>query len=524
MNIIQNPVLPGFHPDPSILRVEDDFYIATSTFEWFPGVQIYHSKDLANWKLINYPLTQKSQLDMIGNPNSGGVWAPCLTYDNGLFYLVYTDVKSRKGAFKDTHNYVTVAENIEGPWSEPVYLNSSGFDPSLFHNENGSKWLVNMLWDHRKNKNSFAGIVIQEYSVEQKKLIGPIKNIFKGTQLGLTEAPHIYKRNGFYYLVTAEGGTGYEHAVTMARSESLFGPYEVDPQNPILTSKEDDELQRAGHGSLVETQDGEWYMAHLCSRPVADKKSILGRETAIQKCYWTEDGWLRVEGDGPKVQVSAPDLKPSIAEPENDTDDFESESLKQYWNSLRRPFSESWITLKERPGYLRLKGQESLSSMHHQSLLARRVEDFHLEIETSLDYQPDTFQQMAGLILYYDTEDYIYLRISHDEDLGKCLGILESRNGEYDELLDENIALPNESVCKLKATIHNQWLQFSYASEEDEWSSVGEKIDISNLSDEGADYIRFTGAFVGICVQDLSGQKKHADFNYFSYKREEENK
>ena len=525
MNIIQNPVLPGFHPDPSILRVGDDFYIATSTFEWFPGVQIYHSKDLVNWKLINYPLTQKSQLDMIGNTNSGGVWAPCLTYDNGLFYLVYTDVKSRKGAFKDTHNYLTVAENIEGPWSEPIYLNSSGFDPSFFHNENGSKWLVNMLWDHRKNKNSFAGIVLQEYSVEQKKLIGPIKNIFKGTQLGLTEAPHIYQKNGFYYLVTAEGGTGYEHAVIMARSESLFGPYEVDPENPILTSKEDDELQRAGHACLVETQDGEWYMAHLCSRPVADKKSILGRETAIQKCYWTEDGWLRVEGgNGPKVDVSGPDLNPYIFEPEDDYDDFEAQNLKQYWNSLRRPFSESWLTLKERPGYLRLKGQESLSSLHNQSLLARRIEDFHLEVETVLDYKPDNFQQMAGLILYYDTEDYIYLRISHDEDQGKCLGILESRNGEYDELLDENIPLSNESIYKLKATINNQWLQFSYALEEDQWSPIGEKIDISNLSDEGADYIRFTGAFVGICAQDLSGQKKHADFNYFSYKREEENK
>ena len=522
MNIIQNPVLPGFHPDPSIVRVENDYYIATSTFEWFPGVQIHHSKDLVNWKLLSYPLNRKSQLNMIGNLNSGGVWAPCLTYDNGLFYLVFTDVKSRKGAFKDTHNYLTVAENIEGPWSEPIYLNSSGFDPSFFHDENGSKWMVNMLWDHRKNKNSFAGIVVQEFSMEEKRLTGPIKKIFKGTHLGLTEAPHIYKKNDFYYLITAEGGTGYKHAVTIARSESLFGPFEVDPESPILSSKEDNELQRAGHASLVETQNGEWYMAHLCSRPVVDNKSILGRETAIQKCYWTEDGWLRVEGGNePKANVPAPDLEPFIFEPEDDYDSFESQDLKRYWNSLRRPFSESWITLKERPGYLRLKGEESMSSLHHQSLLARRIEDLHLEIETTVDYRPENFQQMAGLILYYDTEDYLYLRITHDEEQEKCLGILESRHGKYDELLDEDIPLPDKPSYRLKATINNQWLQFSYSLEGEQWSPVGKKIDISNLSDEDADYIRFTGAFVGVCVQDLSGQKKHADFKDFLYKKVE---
>src|SRR5690625_932640 len=140
MNKIVNPVLPGYHPDPSMLRVGDDYYIAVSTFEWFPGVPIYHSKDMINWRLLTYPLTRESQLNMIGNINSGGVWAPCLSYSDGTFYLIFTDVKSRKGAFKDTHNYLVTAENIEGPWSDPIYLNSSGFDPSLFHEEDGTKW------------------------------------------------------------------------------------------------------------------------------------------------------------------------------------------------------------------------------------------------------------------------------------------------------------------------------------------------------------------------------------------------
>ncbi|REJ13534.1 MAG: glycoside hydrolase 43 family protein, partial [Paenibacillaceae bacterium] len=176
MKTIHNPVLRGFNPDPSILRVGDDYYIATSTFEWFPGVQIHHSRDLRHWRLAARPLERRSQLDMLGNPDSGGIWAPCLSYADGLFHLVFTDVKSHVGPFKDTHNYLVTAPSIEGPWSEPIYLNSSGFDPSLFHDDDGRKWLVNMIWDYRKGKNKFAGIALQEYSPEQKRLVGPIRN------------------------------------------------------------------------------------------------------------------------------------------------------------------------------------------------------------------------------------------------------------------------------------------------------------------------------------------------------------
>jgi xylan 1,4-beta-xylosidase len=271
---IYNPILPGFNPDPSIVRVGDDYYIATSTFEWFPGVQIHHSKDLVHWRLLTHPLTRVSQLDLTGNVPSCGVWAPCLSYSDGLFYLVYTNTRipseliTASSNFKDCHNYLVTAKDITGPWSEPVYLNSSGFDPSLFHDDDGRKWLVNMLWDHRKEKNPFAGILLQEYNPKQKKLVGPVKNIFKGTALGLTEGPHLYKYNGYYYLLTAEGGTGYEHAVTMTRSKKIDGHYEVDPINPILTSRYNPELelQKAGHASIVQTQNKQWYMIHLCGR------------------------------------------------------------------------------------------------------------------------------------------------------------------------------------------------------------------------------------------------------------------
>lgn len=540
MNMIENPILPGFNPDPSILRVGDDYYIATSTFEWFPGVQIHHSKDLIHWEQLPHPLNRVSQLDMEGNINSGGVWAPCLSYDNGTFYLIYTDVKSRAGAFKDTHNYLVTATDIRGPWSDPIYLNSSGFDPSLFHDDDGRKWLLNMVWDYRKGINRFAGTYLQEYSVEEQKLVGPVVNIFKGTHLGLTEAPHLYKRNGYYYLITAEGGTGYEHAVTMARSKTIQGPYEVDPQNPVLTSagKPELELQKAGHASLVETQDGESYLAFLCGRPTVDRFCTLGRETALVKCYWNDEGWLRVEGGGnsPSVKVPAPAFVQNMSESSDGgesanggfgpsfevRDDFDEPSLHVQWSTLRIPADESWLSLSERKGYLRLKGMESMSSTHRQALVARRQQSFHMEAETVVEFEPEHFQQMAGLIVYYDTDDYAYLNISHDEERGKVLRIIHTVDAQYDELLDEDIALESGKPVYLKAVVHREWLQFYYSMDGEAWDTVGEKINVSHMSDDDAKLIRFTGTFVGVCTQDLSGTKKHADFDYFYYKHLDE--
>lgn len=519
--MISNPILTGFNPDPSIVRVGDDYYIATSTFEWFPGVQIHHSRDLKNWRLITHVLTRTSQLNMQGNPDSGGIWAPCLTYDNGLFYLIYTDVKSRNGAFKDTHNYLVTAESIEGPWSDPVNLNSSGFDPSLFHDDDGRKWLVNMLWDHRAEHYSFAGIVLQEYDVQQQRLIGERKNIFTGTALKSTEGPHLYKRNGYYYLITAEGGTRYDHAVTMARSKNIEGPYEVDPQNPILTSavRRDLPLQKSGHGCVVETQTGELAMVHLVGRPVADDFCVLGRETAIQQMEWTGDGWLRIKGGGNAPQQEVPEFAllehPFPVEPE--IDHFNSPKLGIHWNTLRLPADPAWLSLTERPGFLRLWGRESFSSMHRQSLVARRQQAMHCEAETAVEFQPEHFQQMAGLVLYYDTRDYVYLRISKDDRLGKCIGIVRSVNGKWEEFPDAEISIEEAQSLKLKVVIEGSQASFFYAADDGEWTTVGPMLDILHLSDEAGDFLRFTGNFIGLCVQDLSGMGKHADFDYFRY-------
>lgn len=530
MNTIKNPILKGFNPDPSILRVGDDYYIATSTFEWFPGVQIHHSRDLLHWKLVARPLNRISQLDMRGANPSEGVWAPCLSYDNGVFYLIYTNVKLwTYGSARDLHNYLVTTEDITGDWSEPIYLNSSGFDPSLFHDDDGRKWLVNQLWDHRKGRNQFAGIVLQEYSVTEKKLIGPRMNIFKGTELGLVEGPHLYKRNGYYYLMTAEGGTRFKHAVTLARSRNLTGPYEVHPKNPILTSWMDPtiELQRAGHGSLVETQMGEWYMVHLCGRPLPSRgRCILGRETAIQKMVWKEDDWLYLDStdNKPLSEVPAPILPEGIDMPDDSwneegvRDDFDSETLNIHFQTLRVPLEEEYLTLKERPGYLRLRGSESLGSKFHQSLVARRQQAFSYTAITALEFNPEHYQQMAGLVALYDVNNFYYLHITRDEEKGKILNILKRDASVFDEPLADYVSIEGWDRCFLRVDVDYHLLQFSYSKDEKEWIKIGPAFDASILSDEYTEPNRFTGAFVGICCQDLAGEKINADFDFFEYR------
>ena len=523
---IRNPILTGFNPDPSICRAGDDFFIATSTFEWFPGVQIHHSKDLVNWRLLTRPLTCASQLDMIGNPDSCGIWAPCLSYADGLFWLVYTDVKTRSATFMSLHNYLVTAPDITGPWSEPVYLNASGFDPSLFHDEDGRKWIVNMLNDYRVGKGRFEGILLQEYSVAEKRLVGPIKNIFKGTELGATEGPHLYRHDGTYYLMTAEGGTGYNHAVTMARSKHIEGPYKVDPMNPMLTSRDTGaRLQKAGHASFVELDDGSVYLVHLCGRPVwhRDRRyCILGRETAIQKCCWSDDGWLRLAdgGNTPQDDVPAPELPTSEFEPPPGREEFDRPELPLAFQSLRVPVGEEWASLKARPGHLRLIGREGTVSRHHQSLLARRIKSFHCEAATCVEFQPESFHQMAGLIALYDVKTQFYLAVTHDEALGRCVKLIMLDKGRYSEPAGAGVAVRGAERVFLKVAMRRHTMRFAWSLGGKEWHEIGPALQATLLSDEYCG--GFTGAFVGICCQDLNGSRLHADFDWFEYRDLEE--
>jgi xylan 1,4-beta-xylosidase len=533
---IQNPILCGFNPDPSIVRAGDDFYIATSTFEWFPGVQIHHSRDLVHWRLLTRPLNRASQLNLLGDPDSCGIWAPCLTHADGLFWLIYTDVKrygratvggASGASLRDFHNYLVTSERIDGDWSDPIPLNSSGFDPSLFHDDDGRKYLVNMLWDHRPGNNRFAGIILQEYSVKERRLVGERKNIFKGTALAFTEAPHLYKRNGWYYLLTAEGGTGWGHAVTMARSRKIDGPYELHPDTHILSARHrpDMELQRAGHADLVETQNGETYMVYLCGRPLRNRgRCTLGREIAIQKMVWGKDDWLRtLDGSGlPTVTSPAPGLPAHPFPSAPAREDFDAYQLSIDFQWLRTPFPQELFSLTARPGFLRLTGRETIGSLFRQSLVARRQQAHCISAATVVEFEPEHFQQMAGLVCYYNSAKFHYFHLSHDTATGKHLRVMSCvPDAPQTDAFTAPIPIAGGKRVHLRVEIDFERLYFGYRVEgvDRDWRWLPEQFDASILSDEATapGQPNFTGAFVGMACQDLAGSARAANFDFFDY-------
>ena len=551
--MIHNPILKGFHPDPSIVRVGKDYYIATSTFEWWPGIRLHHSTDLVHWELIEYPLNRTSQLDLRGVGASQGVWAPCLTYDKGIFYLLYTVVTAFYCNMYDTNNYLVTATDIHGPWSEPIALNNFGFDPSLFHDDDGRKYMVSMVTDHRVPKKYVGRLVLQEYDPVQKKMTGPVKDIYRADNIFL-EGPHIFKRNGWYYLFSADTGTGELHGQTIQRSRNIWGPYEMykadfmertveNEAYSILTSRhhEDILLQKSGHCDLVETPEGEWYAVHLCGR-ASDRRNpadavrfagarryMLGRETAIQKMKWTDDDWL-VMADGstePKEYVEEPEGNSGATKQmmeaaqestgRNGRDDFAAPVLDPDYQSLRIPMTEHYLSLTERPSYLRMYGRSGLSSKFFQTLIAKRLTEYDMDISTKLEFEPEVFKQMAGLILMYDTDNYLYLHVSRDEDCGKCIALLKAENKKY-EYLTDYLPIYSGLPIYLKAEMQNGYITFSYRLEGSEWQVIAENIDGSFMSDEACTEGWFTGAMAGICCQDLTGFGKYADFDWFEMK------
>lgn len=513
---IKNPILRGFNPDPNILRVGDKFYIAVSSFEWLPGIRVYESADLVNWEHITDILTD--QVNLQGNPENASIWAPQITYNNGKFYCIYTDVKSTRRPFKDCHNYLITAKDIRGPWSEPIYLNSSGFDPALFHDEDGKKWLVNELWDYRMTTgNKSCGIVLQEFDETGKKLVGPVYKIFDGTELAKTEAPQIYFHEGYYYLITAEGGTGKDHSVTVCRSKNVIGPYELDPKYPILTAsdKPDSPLQCSGHASLVKGHGNHWYIAYLTTRPLLGA-AILGRETAIQEVVW-EDGWLRLAsgGNGPE-ETTTVFTKEEVTQVKNTDflDDF-NETLKSEWNTLRLMPTSSWADLKSHPGYLRLFAGESLQSLFEQHLLAIRQKDFSFKATTNIKFHPQTFNQMAGLTLYLNDQNYVFAYLTFEEKIGKVIRLMKCIQGEF-SLADVLIPCDSESVC-FKVSVDGPVAKFFYRTHSKEmWQQIGENQNILFLAGG------FTGNFVGITVCDMDKKQGcYADFDFFEYHGED---
>lgn len=541
---ISNPVLTGFHADPSMIRVGDTYYIANSTFEWFPGVRLHESKDLVHWSILPSPLERTSQLDMKGNPSSGGIWAPDLSYADGRFWLIYTDVKVVNGAFKDCTNYLVTAEDIHGPWSEPVRINGVGFDASLFHDDDGRKYLVQQTWDFREYHHQFDGITLTEFDVDTMKLKPETaRTIWDGTSVKITEGPHLYKKDGWYYLFAAEGGTVYEHQESVARSRTLDEcSFEVMPNGPFIGNFDtpDTYLQKQGHGALVDTPSGEWYYASLCGRPWRHDTEpahgtrgwcTLGRETSIQKVEWDEEGWPRVVGGhGGQRYVDAPkDAIETVAPATRDErDEFESDELGPNWNTLRVPFTDAMGTVGD--GKLALRGQGSLCNLFDLSLVARRWQAFDFDAETKVRFDPKNYMQMAGLTNYYDDLCWSWAFVTWDEKRhARVIEVAQNDFNQYTSFLkDDAIVVPEDAEAVwLRTKVRTEYYSYEYSFDGEHFTEIPVKLDAKILSD---DYVNqryggfFTGAFVGLACVDLSGYDAKAEFDYFDYRELPDNR
>lgn len=536
--MIHNPILPGFNPDPCIIRVKDDYYIATSSFEWFPSIPIYHSRDLKHWHVLTHAITERRVLDLRMIESAKGVWAPDLYYDERrqTFMITYTRMASMNGRYFDLDNYLIESENIMGPWSDPIYLNSVGFDPSMFRDTDGRYYVVSLQWEWREGYEVPGTIVLQEYDAVHKKTIGYAKTISTGaTDRGCIEAPRIYKRGEFYYLMLAEGGTGYGHSVTLSRSKSIWGPYEGRTDSPIVTSHIDNfydrnnpdslkierykengtYLQKSGHGSICTGQNGEVYLCHLCSRPfLPELRCSLGRETAIQKMQWTEDGWLEM-ADGSNL------AKESVEEPKGlDAVVFPREEGRvcfqpwpEYLIGLRIE-RKGWCTVNEH-GYAVMRGQQSLCSLDRVSFIGRQLRSIHAQCETRVAFDPEVFQHAAGLSLYYDNMNHVSL-LKTIEKGQLILKIVQLDNGQRTERA--KIPLDERGVLDLRCTINGKQFFFSYKSATcAQWTQIPTLFDTTMLSDEYSNFGEFTGTFCGMYVMDSAQKEKQATFHYFAY-------
>lgn len=551
VTVISNPVLPGFSPDPSLIRVGEWFYLANSSFEWYPIVPIHRSRDLKTWEFAGSFSGPDAVLELRGLGDSAGVWAPSLSWSHGLFWLVFTVVRSVGGPHKDMDTYITRAVDVAGEWSKPARVTTTGFDPSIFHHQ-GRHWLLNMEWDHRPTgRGGFAGINLQELNANGTATLGEPRIIHRRAEL--IEGPNLYSFNNHFYLMLAEGGTGQNHGIAMMRSSSLFGPYEPDPHGPVLTSRDDRThlLQKAGHGEIAVAEDGTLFLAHLASRWVESEGkqySILGRETCIQRMRFTDDGWLRLEQDGwhPSLTVEGP--KPTFdgAAPVStsvpaaraaDTSTFGGVATEAVtndghltlgwpWSSLRHPVSSQWASLSERPGWLRLRGRYSTDSVLEQSLVARRLTSGSLRAGVTVEAQPTNFAQSAGLIFYYNTSSYFYLRTTVREAGGELLDgdapteqILEVFEKDPYKGLHSfgSVVVESSSPLRLEATLDGGRLQFFWSDLGKPLQRIGPELNALQLSDDHGDTLRFTGAFVGVAAQDLRDQRFTADFTDFQF-------
>jgi alpha-N-arabinofuranosidase len=505
MNHFDNPILPGFHPDPSICRVGSDYYIATSTFEYFPGVPIFHSRDLVHWRLIGHALTRQSQLSLDAAKSSQGIFAPTLRHHAGTFYMVTTNVSSG-GSF-----YVT-AEDPAGPWSEPVWLKEPvfGMDPSLLFDDDGKVYYT------RHGGGERGGAYQAELDVVSGRLLSEPREIWRGTGGIWPEGPHLYKINGAYYLLISEGGTSYGHGLTVARSKSPWGPFEACPENPIFTHRDrpDEAIQATGHADLVQTPDGHWFMVMLGIRPAGGRFHHLGRETFLAAVEWDAAGWPVVNAGTPlRTRMVISGLPaPSPWAPLPARDDFEDTALDPRWNFLRNPNERDW-SLSARRGFLRLHGNSvSLDDVGSPAFVGRRQQHHRARVSTLLEFAPNAEGQRAGLTLRANEANHYDVSIALAD--GRRAVELTTRIGAKSKRIALEPLGPGAIVVGVDA--HPERYDFWYAPGSGEPRPLG-SAPTAPLSSEQAG--GFTGVYFGLyAVAGDATSMPPADFDWFEYR------
>ncbi|MFW6363402.1 MAG: glycoside hydrolase family 43 protein [Spirochaeta sp.] len=494
----RNPVVTGSYPDPSIVRVNDDYYMVHSSFEYFPGVPIHHSRDLVNWRKIGYVLDRPEQLDLRNMRSSGGIFAPSLHYHNGTFYMITTNVWGRG-------NFFVTATDPAGPWSDPVWINSPGIDPSLFFDDDGTVYYSQQVG----GGNGHIGQA--EIDIATGRLKGPLQKIWAGTGGVWPEGPHIYKVDGMYHLLIAEGGTSFGHMATTARSSHPMGPYEANPDNPVLTHRHvrTHPFQALGHGDMVHTPDG-WWMVFLGVRRGINH---LGRETFLAPVAFNDQDWPVVyEGNLIDIEMPAPRL-PVHSWPEDPVrDSFDSDEFGLHWNWLRNPVTENY-SLTERPGFLRLHGSPVRPMQRNSpTMLIRRQAHPRARISTLLDFDPAHANDEAGLIVRGNDENYLTLSVRRHNNRRMVFMQHYIRNTIAQELA---FPYPAEGPIQLTIQAWPDEYRFFYTT------PAGDEFELGSYPTNHFVYERigsFMGVFVGMYAtgngRPTSGP---ADFAWFDY-------
>lgn len=511
MNYVKNPILSGFYPDPSIVRVEDDFYLVTSSFAYFPGVPIFHSKNLADWTQIGNVLDRESQIPLNNSRHSGGIFAPTIRYHNGTYYMITTNVSAGG-------NFIVTAKNPKGPWSEPYFLGgkATGIDPSLFFDTDGTCYYVGTRPNPEGVRyNGDWEIWVQKLDLEIMQLVGESYAIWKGALKDAIwpEGPHLYFKDGYYYVLNAEGGTGPDHAVTIARSRHIFGPYENNPKNPIITHRhlgKDYPIVYVGHADLVDDATGNWYMVMLASRR-CDGFIGLGRETYLAKVVW-EDGWPIVN---PGIGMLEEDVNlPYVCNEKKTTKNqflFESLTKKHDILMLRNP-GRSFYTVDQNKVIMNIL-PETLKELKSPAYLGFRQLEYTYEANLSLEIKGLFPEEEVGLTILQSNEYHMMFRVKQYEDntykncilqVVKCVGNIEYILEET--ALSEYIKESENVTVTLNIVGHGQRADFSIM-ENGQKHSLIQDVDIHEMSTEIAG--GFVGNTIGVYASSSGRESKN---------------